>query len=208
MGVFTLKSDPDRPWLEPARDDQRSVLHDVWHEAGSVRSRWKPLRVRRVSGEDREVIGGIPTGPLTDFPTFDLPCFSRRAVNALREFLEPNGELLPLRCDEGEFFAYHITKQVAALDEQRSNVARIRNGRIAIIHRYEFLPEQLEGLTVFRPPTSQGGVTLVTNPFVEQVSSSGLTGLELRQVWPSPQTDVRRPSPAGAAPWVPAHGSR
>src|SRR5437899_2637605 len=47
---------------------------------------WKPLKV----------IGRVR--PFNDYPCISLmiPAFSERAVASLRDFLEPNGELLPL----------------------------------------------------------------------------------------------------------------
>ena len=185
MRVFLLRADLERPWLGVG-EGQGSVLHDVWHATKSVRSSWRPLRVERITGDDREVIGGMPTGPLTDFPKFSfLPCFSGRAADALRDVLDANGELLPLLCDEGGFYAYHILTQVPALDEARSEVARIL-GRIAMIHRYEFLPSLLDGLTIFRLTREQGGVDLVTAPFVDRVVQAGLTGFDFREVCPAP----------------------
>lgn len=190
MRVFLLRADPNRPWLGVAAD-QESVVREVRNATKSVRSWWKPIRVERLVGDDKEVIGGMPTGPMSDFPTFTLPCFSGRAVNVLREFLEPNGELLPLLCDEGEFYAYHILTQVPALDEARSTVARIP-GRIAMIHQYEFVPSLLQDLTVFRLTREQGGISLVTDPFVDRVVQTGLTGFDLREVWPTPKVPEKK----------------
>src|SRR5262249_39700345 len=78
-----------------------------------------------------------------DYPCVNLliPAFSRRAVDALRDFLEPNGELLPLVSSVGEYYAYNITTVADALDEQKSEIEWLDDkhtfDEVFEIHRYE-----------------------------------------------------------------------
>src|SRR5258707_1021726 len=64
------------------------------------------------------VIGRVRS--FNDYPCVDLiiPAFSRRAVDALRDFIEPNGELLPLVSPVGEYFAYNTTTVADILDHE------------------------------------------------------------------------------------------
>jgi hypothetical protein len=73
---------------------------------------WKP----------QPVLGRVQ--PHNDYPCVNLtvPAFNRRAVDALRDFLEPNGELLPLVSSVGEYYAYNITTVVDCLDHERSEI--------------------------------------------------------------------------------------
>ena len=73
--------------------------------------KWKPPKVR----------GNVSLA--NDFPGLDmvLPVFSRRACDVLREFLDPNGELLPLQSDIGEYYFYNVTTFVDALDAKKSD---------------------------------------------------------------------------------------
>src|SRR5262249_54099893 len=68
--------------------------------------------------------------PHNDYPCVNLtiPAFSRRAVDALRDFLEPNGELLPLVSPVGEYYAYNITTVANILDHARSNIVWYHGG--------------------------------------------------------------------------------
>jgi hypothetical protein len=130
------------------------------------------------------------TLPLPDFPVFTSPVFSRRAVDTLLDLLIENGEILPLYCEEGEFFAFNITRELNALDEPASELKRFgRNGRgkVKRIVRHAFVPERLTA-AIFRIPQKPLRV-YVTQGFMDRVESAGLTGFDFSHVWP----DVRHP---------------
>ena len=63
-----------------------------------------------------------PVRPFNDYPCLELtiPVFSARAVEALRHFLEPNGEILPLRHSKGTYYAYQILTKADILNVQDS----------------------------------------------------------------------------------------
>jgi len=60
----------------------------------------------------------------SDYPCIDLtvPAFSGRAVEALRDLVQPCGELLPLTCEAGRFYAFNPTIVSHALDLSRSTI--------------------------------------------------------------------------------------
>src|SRR5262245_34678544 len=58
--------------------------------------------------------------PCEGAPAWVTPVFSQRAVEGLREFLEPNGELLPVFTPMGTYYAYNVTTVVDALDVQKT----------------------------------------------------------------------------------------
>jgi hypothetical protein len=131
------------------------------------------------------VVGRVQ--PHNDYPCVNLtiPAFSRRAVDALRDFLEPNGELLPLVSPIGEYYAYNITTVVDILDHERSDIVWYdENHDIAIrIPHYECFPDKLAGLSIFRL------VELPASPFVHQVfvdrvRQHGLRGFDFKRLYP------------------------
>lgn len=119
-----------------------------------------------------EVIGNTPAW--RDYPCIALrvPAFSERAVNALRDMLEPNGELLPLKTDIGNFWAYNSTKVADVLDASRSKLAE-NEAYISQIYHHVFHEERLADLTIFELP-KQSSVPYVTQPFLERVKEHKL----------------------------------
>lgn len=117
--------------------------------------------------------------------------FSRRAVDALRDMLEPNGELLPVEHKgvKGNYFVYNVQTVSNALDVRKSDYQEYRP---LDIFSYAFIPEKLVGATVFMLPV---GMTYlyVTTAFVERVKSAKLHGFGFDKVWPLPEgVDWRR----------------
>lgn len=126
--------------------------------------------------------------PINDYPCVDLsiPAFSRRAVDVLREFLQPNGELLPLVSRVGDYFAYNVTTVADILDRKKSKVKWYDDSEqiIAVeISRYEFRPSRLRALTIFRL-VEQPALTYVTQKFVDLVKDHDLQGFHFIKLWP------------------------
>ena len=146
----------------------------------ALRDRWKePVMTGRVAS-------------FNDYPCINLiiPAFSVRAVGVLRDFLEPNGELLPVRHPTGRFFAFHCLKIVEILD-QSNCVARWFDGDDSLkqaldIKIFSIKPNSLEGLSLFRFREMSTGV-FVTNEIVERVKSNGLNGFDFKKIWPFPE---------------------
>ena len=138
----------------------------------------------------QHVVGRVRA--FNDYPSVNLtiPAFSRRAVDALCDFLEPNGELLPLVSTVGEYYAYNTRTVADALDEQRSEIQWLTNqthtfDHVFEIHRYEFFPEKLIGLSIFL--LVEGGTrTFVSQAFVDRVREHELQGFHFIKLWPLP----------------------
>lgn len=136
-----------------------------------------------------KVIGRVR--PFNDFPCVSMmiPAFSKRAVDGLRDFLEPNGELLPLLSDVGEYFAYNCTKIVEVLDHEKSLALWIHDDQrpspAVSVRYFSVLPDKLENLTIFRM-RELCNCTFVTDTFATRVHSLGLNGFNFVKVWPWP----------------------
>ena len=135
------------------------------------------------------VIGRVRS--FNDYPCVNLliPAFSRRAVDALRDFLEPNGELLPLVSGVGEYFAYNITTVADILDQERSEFEWLDEAKTFLsifdILRYECLAERLDGLSIFQIP-ERPSMTFVSQIFVDRVIERELQGFHFIKLWPLP----------------------
>jgi hypothetical protein len=133
--------------------------------------------------------------PISDCPVFTTAAaFSRAAVDALLDLLVENGEILPLECDEGDFFVFNVTRELDALDEGASELRRFgRNGRgrVKQIVRHVFIPERLTA-SIFRIPQKPLRV-YVTQRFVDRVEAAGLTGFRFSPVWPDPRLAAEEP---------------
>lgn len=136
---------------------------------------WRPVKV-----EGR-------VAPFNDYPCLSLmyPVFSRRACDALRDFLEPNGELLPLDSDIGEYYFYNITTFSDALDVENSICYFLsETRRIAMgVEYFSFHQEKLAGTSIFRIFEWPMKV-IVTDEFVKRVQTHGLNGFDFAKIWP------------------------
>jgi hypothetical protein len=146
---------------------------------------WKPIQMRRIKFNEN----GQFLRPC-DFPSGSGGgnlFMSHAAREKLGPYLEGYGEFLPLSCDEGNFWIFHVTHLVDALDENASDLLRASDdhGRVLMINRHVFRPEKLTADLIFKLPQSRGrGAFYVTEPFVNLIRRLGLTGLKFRQVWP------------------------
>lgn len=139
-------------------------------------SAWKPPKVE-----------GSMKSLWHDFPCLDIhiPVFSRRAVDILRLFLEPNGEILPLITTSGDFYAYNLTTVADILDTDRSKIRWAGPGIVSSIDYFVFDENKAEKLTIFRIPEDRVR-TYVTQAFVDAAEKNGLLGMNFVKVWPYP----------------------
>jgi hypothetical protein len=163
--VFTSKED----WRILDRFDGKCLLPS-----------WTPLAVKVL--RDDKFNRGLPPG---DFPHLasGVPVFSVRAVNVLKRMLQENGEILPLSCSEGEYYAFNLTTLIDALDESDSEVKRFEHsGRIMRVLKYAFFPDKLHGATIFQIPQSRARI-FVTDEFRRAVMDNNLVGFEFPELW-------------------------
>lgn len=172
-GFVSTEEDYDTPaGLTPTG---MRVLEGKQYKPRRLLPTWKPVKV----------VGRVRK--FNDYPAGDLvPIFSAPAVIALRDFLEPNGELLPLDSKLGTYFAYNLITSADVLDHARSKIGWIAKPFTATtIDHYEVIPEKLHGLTIFQLPYMTGE-PLVTDPFVERVKQRELKGMRFTKLWPLP----------------------
>jgi hypothetical protein len=115
----------------------------------------------------------------SDFPSFTvshIPVFSTKAVEILGDVLTKNGELLPLNCIDGEYFAYNVLNLVSALDQEKSDIVRFPAGRIMTVRKYALYEDKLADQMIFKIPEIVLLSVFVTDRFKNQIEDAGLTG--------------------------------
>jgi hypothetical protein len=183
---FDMPDDTPVGWGESIMADLRP--RDVCTRHWQVQ-RLAPLWRRR------EVINVLPD-QVNDYPTIGLiiPLFSQRAVDLLRDLLEPNGEILPVTCKTGQYCVYNVTTVADVLDREASDMdwgswyklKKLEPVVAREIRYYSFIPDRLSSLAIFRIPEDITGY-YVTERFAERVRQHDLKGFNLRKVWPLPR---------------------
>ena len=191
--VFKLRPVLDNPLFEGfASGDTPSVLgrkriRDDFYPADSSTWDWT---LERLTEKWKPVVVEGRTRSFNDFPCMGMmiPAFSRRAADALRDFLEPNGELLPLIHPAGEYYAYNCLKIVEIVDHAASKAMWSHlDPRCALdIDYFAIHADRLAGLSIFRM-RELPNICFVTAPFVERVHEHGLNGFHFVKVWPLPE---------------------
>lgn len=166
---------------QPVRqDDFEAINIDV--NGVPRQSIWRPIPMRIVREDEGQKLA------TSDSPWLGANAliFRPNAVAALGHLLRNNGELLPLECPEAELSIYNATRIVDALDESASSVLRFSNGRIMLVQRYVFRAEAIDDIDVFKIPNLRVSPTFLSQHFVDRWKTSGLRGLEFKQVWAEP----------------------
>jgi hypothetical protein len=158
-------------WLSLPKGGDHSRLLDGF-KGRPMRDTWRPLPVELVDRGDR--------GRHLDVPDiiglYELPAFSAEAVARIGDYLSQFGELLPLVCPDGEFFAYNITNLVDALDQAASTIVRFRDGRWLDVTDYVFEYERVRDAGIFKLP-QMTAPPFLTDEAVGRIQSTGLRGL-------------------------------
>lgn len=195
MNVYSLSASDDYFHLYQITEDLHPSSPILWfNEKKSVAANWIPVEVEidwYNSYDKKKKKKLLPA----DFPSHFLGSLimSKHAADSLRDYLEPYGELLPLKCDEAEFWVLNVLKEVDALDKERSRPIYEDSEskppflpigkQIGILDPYAFFTEHLNNIDLFRVPDHRG--FYLTENFVKKVESLGLTGLKVRRVFDS-----------------------
>jgi hypothetical protein len=179
MNIYEIRHSEGCEWMLPVdRNDYDSMIFDGKSRIGS----WNSIKMRRL-----KFIDGQLRQP-SDFPCGSGGLFMTEAAKEkIGSYLKRYGEFLPLRCDEGKYWVFHVTHVVDALDEGASDVLRSSDDPnvVLMIHKHIFQPAKLTADWMFKLPQSRGrGAIYVTDPFVNMIRASGLTGLDFKRVWP------------------------
>lgn len=190
MKIYSISASSDYFGLhqKAVNPDPSSPL--LWfNDKKSVAKNWVPVEVEIewYNFYDKKKKKRLPPA---DFPSHSLGSIimSKHATETLKDYLEAYGELLPLKCDEAEFWVLNVLKEVDALDKDKSSPLYESyetkppclpvGKQIGIATPYAFFTEHLEDVDLFRVPELRG--FFVTENFVKKVELLGMTGLEVR----------------------------
>ena len=151
----------------------------------SFLSEWQPPSVRFITDEE---------GRFTEYPETAEPylrdndftmyegalVFNAHAVSVLSPLMGSAVELLPLRCEEGEFWVLNVLRVLDCLDRERSVFTYWQNGKIKGVREYVFQTGCLEGRTIFRMPEDNYAIIYVSQVFKDLVDEHDLRGLNFR----------------------------
>lgn len=197
QAIYKLQVVTDNPTLEgfglstlqlPSTIGRRTLEEDMTagFRASLSNERWAQPRLKE-SWVPPRVKGRV--GPFNDYPgiNFTDPAFSQRAVHVLKDFLEPNGELLPLISDVGvPYYFYNITTISDALNVKNTQGHWMSPSVYTHIDYFAFHRPKLAGLSIFRIYEKPSWV-FVTDQFVRRAEEHGLNGFNFIKVWPFPQ---------------------
>lgn len=158
---------------------------------GSPRAKtWIPLRVRRVRPSNREGFRA------SDSPFFSTMCliFRRSAVDALRDILDTNGELLPLEDEEGADLNAYNAQRLDGLDHQLSFGTQDENGRVVLPNNHVFVPEVVKDVDIFRQAQERGGAIYLSERFLQRWKKAKLKGLDFILAWDSDLPPDQQPN--------------
>jgi len=110
---------------------------------------------------------------------------SRRAVEALGEFLHASGEILSVEIGRNasqrsaqDYSIFHVTRVSDALDVDQSSFDYFPDGTVRAITKYQFVPERLEPESFFRLGIKPRLRLYATEKVVRRARAAGLTGCE------------------------------
>jgi hypothetical protein len=112
------------------------------------------------------------------------PAFTAHAVEALQSVLFPNGQVLPLRSADGEFYLWNVTNIVDALDEPGIKATRFSSGRIMRVDQWAFRTSVVNREVAFKVRQFPRGPVFITESFIDLFHAAGLLGLDPKPLWP------------------------
>jgi hypothetical protein len=202
------------------RDHKRFFGSSVWKKyiygKSSVESDWQPLTMEwsdpnnprnwEEEGDEFFRYTGVPATMIGDFawcPSFTGSIYSERAVQILSPYLGESVEFLPLKCDDGIFYACKVLSIMDnALNLEKSKIEwepqtkkdKENNARrrFRAIKEYVFNEDVIEDLLIFIQVQDMWEL-YVTQWFVDIVNEHGLTGGKFVQVYPPEDpNEIRR----------------
>jgi len=140
--------------------------------------KWKPLPVKRMEPEKKL--------ELSDAPGFTIPVLSKKAVKCLKPLIRENVEILPLKFEEGKYFAVNIITVLDAIDYEKSKYKTFSDKkRIMVFEKYAFIEEKVANIPIFKIVDKPIKSRFVSDEFKRIVEKNNLRGFKFILVWDS-----------------------
>lgn len=181
MKIYELKADSSNKWV-CFFTVEGPVTPNTYQETVEHFKRQPRIRIDR----NTECTPRSSRALLADFSNLDYspwPVFSERAKGVLGSRIDSLGQWLKLDCDEAPYWLFNVTNIIDALDEEKSEIARFRDGGVMAIDRFAFHPDRLRGQLLFGVRQRPLAYNLVTEEFVQLVQQHKLTGFNFKLLW-------------------------
>ena len=97
-----------------------------------------------------------------------------------------NAEILPLDCEDGDFFAINVVNVLDCIDYEKSKYKTFRDGkRIMRFIKYAFCEEKLDGVNLFKIKDGVLKRPFVSEEFRKRVIDNNLIGFKFELAWDS-----------------------
>lgn len=144
----------------------------------SKEKNWIPLQLKRM-GADAEFSN-------TPGLSAHIPVFDKKTVDIMKDYLIGNAEILPIFCEDKEFFAINVTSVLDCIDYDTSEYKTFRDGiRIMRFTKYAFLKDKIENVHIFKIKDEPLRSPFVSDAFRQKILDSNLIGFKFELVWDS-----------------------
>ena len=156
-------------------------LDEVYTFDGREKAKdWNPIQVKRMY--DRIFSNSPGFSP-------HIPVFDKKAVSILSDLIEGNAEILPLDCEDGEFYAINVTNIIECIDYEKSQYKTFRDGkRIMRFTKYVFQEEKIKNISLFKILDEPLKRPFVSDEFRKRVIENNLSGFVFELAWDSDVT--------------------
>ncbi len=176
--VYELASAENSELCHPIQEGKFESINTMID--GSPRSQsWEPLEMTLIT-EDRGKRYDYSDAPWLGA---HVPIFREKATQVLRPILSHYGEFLPLECSGAKLSMFNVTRVVDALDEEKSVVERLPNGKLMWVEKYAFNGSEIKDLVVFKIPNFRVSPVYCSQLLVDTWRAAGLIGLDFQPVW-------------------------
>ncbi|MEE1219720.1 MAG: hypothetical protein U0L20_07340 [Ruminococcus sp.] len=178
MKIWKLDCDVDN-YENLAKDDYFDLDFSQSFDGRSQINNWTPLKVDAMYRSKR---------PFSNTPGFlpHIPVFDEKAISVLKDALDNNAEILPLKCSSGNFYAVNVTKVLDCIDYEKSTYKTFRDGkRIMRFLNYSFDINKVIGEDLFKIKDEPLKRPFVSDNFKNLVAMNNLTGFKFELVWDS-----------------------
>lgn len=158
-------------------DDSVSIDEIRSYDGRSKKENWKPVRVKRLYDRNYSNTPSLSS---------HVPVFDKVAVNTMKSLISKSVEILPLLCEDGEFFAINVINVIDCIDYDNSSYEMYDHGkRIMCFNKYAFIEEKVKGKHIFKIIDEPRRSPFVSDEFKKLVEESNLTGFKFVLVWDS-----------------------
>lgn len=136
---------------------------------------WRPFKIKRARGRKY---------PVGDFSSISSLHFlvNSKIKDIFESIFKDKVELLPVEYDE-PYYLMNVINMIDALDMEKSEFKRYKDGRIMFCTKYVFKEEVIGNNIIFKIPQFPTVDVLVTEEFVKMAEDNDLKGFIFEELW-------------------------